>query len=90
MKLLILLVVVLAAIVWFKRRKAILTALLAQMGQQQAQEQKAQAQAVQQEVGAVETMVQCKHCGVYFPVSEAVSNLAGDVFCCVEHQRQSS
>jgi uncharacterized protein len=34
-----------------------------------------------------EAMVRCKHCGMYFPRSEAVVDSAG-MFCGEEHRRQ--
>ena len=37
--------------------------------------------------GAPESMLQCCHCGVYFPASEAVRNSHGDLFCSEEHLR---
>lgn len=36
----------------------------------------------------VEKMVQCAHCGVHLPVSEAVSDAAGARFCSEEHRLQ--
>jgi uncharacterized protein len=35
-----------------------------------------------------EAMVRCKHCGMYFPRSEAVVDSAGMMFCGEEHRRQ--
>ena len=35
---------------------------------------------------APEQMVNCAHCGLYFPQSEAVRE-GGRYFCCAEHRR---
>lgn len=37
---------------------------------------------------ATEAMLQCAHCSVHFPASEAVANSAGQVFCSEEHRLQ--
>ncbi|MGV3743130.1 MAG: PP0621 family protein [Burkholderiaceae bacterium] len=37
-----------------------------------------------------ETMVCCRECGAYFPVSEAISGPSGAVFCSDEHRRRHS
>lgn len=34
----------------------------------------------------IEAMLQCAHCGVHIPASEAVGDPAGAVFCCEEHR----
>lgn len=36
---------------------------------------------------SIEAMLQCRHCGVYFPASEAARNALGDAFCSDEHRR---
>ena len=36
---------------------------------------------------SIESMLQCRHCGVYFPASEAARNTLGDAFCSDEHRR---
>lgn len=84
MKYLILLVIVLAVVVWFKRRKKFFMALLEQARTGQA------ARKQEEQQHHVEAMVQCRQCHIHFPSSEAVRNLAGDVFCCEEHKRLSS
>lgn len=33
-----------------------------------------------------ETMVQCAHCGIHLPASEALLNAAGAAFCSEEHR----
>lgn len=35
-----------------------------------------------------ETMRQCARCGTYIPVSEAVTDGSGAIFCCEEHRLQ--
>jgi hypothetical protein len=34
-----------------------------------------------------ETMIRCRQCEAYFPVSEAISGPSGLVFCCEDHRR---
>lgn len=52
----------------------------------------AQKDAVQQDnaervrCDGVETMVQCVHCGVHIPQSEAIIGRSGTVFCSEEHR----
>ena len=72
MKILIWLIIALAVVVWFKRAAAG-TARAA--GQPDPRRQRN------------ETMVQCAHCGVHFPVSEAVAGTGDAVSCSVEHRR---
>ncbi len=33
-----------------------------------------------------ETMLQCAHCHIYFPASEAVRGAGDAVYCCAEHK----
>ncbi|NEX64429.1 PP0621 family protein [Noviherbaspirillum galbum] len=35
---------------------------------------------------AIESMVQCRHCGVHVPVSESVAGPGGACFCSDEHR----
>ena len=35
---------------------------------------------------AVESMLQCRQCGVYFPASEAVRDSMGEAYCCDAHR----
>jgi uncharacterized protein len=35
---------------------------------------------------AIENMVQCAHCGIHFPMSEAVHGSSATLFCCSEHR----
>lgn len=36
----------------------------------------------------IEPMVQCAHCGIHLPASEAVGTPSGTVFCSEEHRLQ--
>ena len=36
--------------------------------------------------GQAEKMVQCFHCRIHFPASEALSDTSGRLFCCEEHR----
>lgn len=86
MKYLIWLVVALAVVVWLKRlKKTIIT------GQQQNTQAPQQGYAPERskEIDG-ERMVQCAHCGIHFPASEAVSNRAGTIFCSTEHRDLSA
>jgi uncharacterized protein len=40
--------------------------------------------------GGAEAMVQCAHCGIHFPVSEAVTHASGALYCSEEHRRLAS
>lgn len=40
--------------------------------------------------GRPESMLQCAHCGIYLPASEAVRDAAGTVFCSDAHRLQHS
>jgi uncharacterized protein len=91
MKYLIWLVVALAVVVWLKRLKK--TIIKGQ--QQQAPTQShshAQGGSKQERTKEVEgeRMVQCAHCGIHFPSSEAVSNASGTLFCSTEHRSLSA
>lgn len=37
---------------------------------------------------SIEPMVQCAHCGIHLPASEAVTTPSGNVFCSDEHRLQ--
>jgi uncharacterized protein len=86
MKYLIWLVVVLAVVVWLKRLKKSLTARTGAPGA----ERKAAEVSGRPHSAQPETMVQCAHCGIHFPASEAVTSLSGAVFCSTEHLRLAS
>lgn len=101
MKYLIWLVVALAVVVWFQRAKKSMTAGTGQAGGNRGERNdgaeasargagNARGRFGRQRKQAVETMVQCAHCGIHFPVSEAVTNSAGAVFCSDDHLRLAS
>lgn len=79
MRLLIWLVIGLAVVVWLKR----FLASLAHQGQPTPGT--AQSGAARQRQS--EVMVQCAHCGVHFPASEALAGADGAVYCCAEHRQ---
>ncbi|MCA1324417.1 PP0621 family protein [Herbaspirillum sp. alder98] len=99
MKYLIWLVVLLAVVVWFQRaKKSILRggdrsggagAGAEPMGESGAVPPKAKRFRRTADSGA-ETMVQCAHCGIHFPVSEAVTHASGALYCSEEHRRLAS
>lgn len=86
MKLLILLVIALAVVVWFKRAKNALTSASAPEPDQTRQNPFARRQRREQ----AEVMVPCAHCGIHVPASEALRNSGGVSFCCEEHLRLTS
>lgn len=79
MKLLLWLAIIAAVVMWLLRAKK--TVLKSGAAQREPAKDKAAGQ-------AAETMLQCAHCGVHFPASEAVGNPAGPVFCSEEHRLQ--
>ncbi|OWY26882.1 PP0621 family protein [Herbaspirillum robiniae] len=91
MKYLIWLVVLLAVVVWFQRAKKSMLA-----GSDAAQDAagsgmpKPKASRFKRRSEGAETMVQCAHCGIHFPVSEAVVHASGAHYCCEEHRRLAS
>lgn len=93
MKYLIWLVVALAVVVWWKRlKKNILTGQQRNTQAQQAQSQARPQGFAQERVREAdgEKMVQCAHCGIHFPASEAVTNASGTLFCSIEHRSLSA
>jgi len=85
MKLIILIVVVLAVIVWLQRLKKNLGRDRSASGGSTFQNGPAASAA-----GAspqAEAMVACAHCGMHFPASEALADASGAVFCSTEHRR---
>lgn len=85
MKLIILIVVVLAVIVWLQRLKKNLGRDRSAPGGSTFGHGPAASSA-----GAspeVEAMVACAHCGMHFPASEALADASGAVFCSAEHRR---
>ena len=85
MKYLIWLVVALAVVVWLKRAKK--TIMPGGMGGAAGGASSRQSKS---QVPEVEHMVQCAHCNIHFPASEAVTDASGQVFCSVEHLRLSA
>lgn len=85
MKYLIWLVIALAIVVWLKRaKKTIMPGGTGAAGPSAAR------QSQQPQPAEVEHMVQCAHCNIHFPASEAVTDAGGKVFCSVEHLRLSA
>ncbi|WP_075255970.1 PP0621 family protein [Herbaspirillum camelliae] len=93
MKYLIWLVVLLAVVVWFQRAKKSMLA-----GNDNSPEARPESGIPRPKMGAArrsaepgaETMVQCAHCGIHFPVSEAVVHASGAMYCSEEHRRLAS
>ena len=75
MKYIIWLVIAVAVVVWLQRLKKALTG------------GSASSPLRRQPRRLPESMVQCAHCGMHFPASEALTNAAGEVFCSDEHRR---
>ena len=86
MRLLIWLIIGLAVVVWLKR----FLARVAHPGQAQGQSNAGQAAQAHQRQRQIEAMVQCAHCGVHFPASEALTSADGAdgaVYCSAEHRQ---
>ena len=81
MRILIWLIIGLAVVVWIKRALA-RVAHPASDGRPNAKAGMSPGRDVPSEA-----MVQCAHCGVHFPASEAVSGVAGTVYCSTEHRK---
>jgi len=79
MKLLLWLLIVAAVVKWVLRAKK------ATLRSGPAHAEPSGSRAASREL---EMMLQCAHCGVYFPASEAVGNAAGPVFCSEQHRLQ--
>ncbi len=92
MKYLIWLVVLLAVVVWFQRAKKSMLAgsdsadAKAEPGMPPPKSSRSR----RSSDGGAETMVQCAHCGIHFPVSEAVVHASGAHYCSEEHRRLAS
>ncbi len=80
MKILIWLIIGLAVVVWVKRALA----RVAHPASEGSADVRAGARGRQ---APAEAMVQCAHCGVHFPASEALSGAAGAVYCSAEHRK---
>jgi uncharacterized protein len=85
MKLIILIVVVLAVIVWLQRLKKNLGRDRSAPGESTFDHGPAASPASASP--QVEAMVACAHCGMHFPASEALADASGAVFCSAEHRR---
>ncbi|WP_211466086.1 PP0621 family protein [Collimonas silvisoli] len=85
MKLIILIVVVLAVIVWLQRLKKSLGGDRSTSGGSTFAKGTAASESPQ-----AEAMVACAHCGMHFPASEALADASGAVFCSAEHRRLHS
>ncbi len=72
----------LLAVVWWVRRR-----FFAQEGASRPGGEGGRAQRRRGAAGEAEPMVQCAHCGVFVPASEAVS-AGGRTFCCVAHREE--
>jgi uncharacterized protein len=80
MRLLIWLIIGLAVVVWLKRA-------FARVAHQVSDGTEAGAPRQRRGDSQIEAMVQCAHCGVHFPASEAVSGAGGAVYCSAEHRQ---
>ncbi|AMO97338.1 putative exported protein [Collimonas fungivorans] len=88
MKLIILIVVVLAVIVWLQRLKKNLTQSRPAPGEPTFNSGAAASAAG--DSPQAEAIVACAHCGMHFPASEALADASGAVFCSAEHRRLHS
>jgi uncharacterized protein len=76
MRILIWVIIFLAVVVWLKRTLAGLARSAEPDGAEPTRRGRERHS---------ETMVQCAHCGVHFPASEAVAGIGGAVYCSTEH-----
>jgi len=92
MKYLIWLVILLAVVVWFQRAKKSMLAggQAAGKAEPDADMPKSRGGFARTADSGAETMVQCAHCGIHFPISEAVTHASGAHYCCEEHRRLAS
>ncbi|MDY7577513.1 PP0621 family protein [Herbaspirillum sp. RTI4] len=81
MKYLIWLLILVAVVVWLKRAKK---SMMGGPGAAPGGTRRPPA------APQVERIVQCAHCHVHFPASEAVVDAAGNVFCGEEHKQLST
>jgi uncharacterized protein len=79
MKLVLWLVIIAAVVMWLLRAKKALHRSGAAHAEPSADKATGR---------AAEAMLQCAHCGVHFPASDAVGSLAGPVFCSEQHRLQ--
>jgi uncharacterized protein len=95
MKYLIWLVVLLAVVVWFQRAKKSMlagndAAADGEAGAEPGMPRPKPSRFRRRSDSNVETMVQCAHCGIHFPASEAVVHASGAYYCSEEHRRLAS
>ncbi|WP_016834254.1 PP0621 family protein [Herbaspirillum lusitanum] len=90
MKYLIWLVIALAVVVWFQRTKKSMTAGAASSPDREGARRNPFARKRDEPRQQIEAMVQCAHCGIHFPVSEAVVHASGALYCSEEHRRLAS
>ncbi|MFI4940987.1 MAG: PP0621 family protein [Burkholderiales bacterium] len=82
MKFLIWLVIGLAVVTWIRRATSAFSKTQRDLHQGSRHDFR------QNTSGKAEEMLQCAHCGVHIPASEALIGEAGLVFCCEEHRAQ--
>jgi uncharacterized protein len=76
MKFLVLLAILILVVIWLARTKKPSVDASMQNGADHFKQ------------NGIESMVQCRFCGVHLPASEKVTNSAGTVFCSEEHRLQ--
>ena len=79
MRLLLWLVIIAAVVMWLLRAKKAVFRSDAAQAERTSKKTPGQ---------SAETMLQCAHCGVHFPASEAVGGADGAVFCSEQHRFQ--
>ncbi|GAC1332012.1 MAG: hypothetical protein NVSMB28_28790 [Collimonas sp.] len=90
MKLIILIVIVLAVIVWLQRLKKNLGRHRSDRATSGKSAFPNGAESTAAASSQAEAMVACAHCGMHFPASEALADASGTVFCSAEHRRLHS
>jgi uncharacterized protein len=90
MKLIILIVIVLAVIVWLQRLKQNLGRHRSDRSASDGSAFPNGAESTAATSSQVEAMVACAYCGMHFPASEALADASGTVFCSAEHRRLHS
>ncbi|SFI07196.1 uncharacterized protein SAMN04515618_109103 [Collimonas sp. OK307] len=90
MKLIILIVIVLAVIVWLQRLKKNLERHRSGRAASGGSAFPNGADSTAATSVQAEAMVACAHCGMHFPASEALADASGTVFCSAEHRRLHS
>ncbi|MFL9924694.1 PP0621 family protein [Herbaspirillum lusitanum] len=90
MKYLIWLVVALAVFVWFHRARKSMLAGAESANASKPRPKSPEPGSMRSVDSDVEPMVQCAHCGIHFPISEAVTHASGAHYCSEEHRRLAS